>query len=345
MQKLNSAAMLTRFATFFKAVPNEKLADIADALDQWNEPDGQHKNPSRAQIVTGPAERASGDGAVKMVGEYSRVVPQQGLTGQYGEFQAMLDSWAKSFTGQLNPILAKHDQAIGAIVGMFSHMQKAAPAEDTFIGKALVKLAKAKVALRKADLADEGEADERSRQIAVATELLAAAKRLLAKASEDEDDPVDDDEIEKALSTLRALTKAVAGAKDEKAEGEDGEEKNKGADKAASKKAAVTLEDVQKSLAGLAVLPTTIAGLMDAIMGKSRNPEPPIMMAKSGNVIDFAERIEQAAEDGRLSGLGEVRATTLLQHLKMAEAGRVSMRDVEIEIAKSPAEVRALFAA
>lgn len=383
--KLDVASAFAKFAALFKAIPSDKMEDIKDVLDQWNEPDGEHTNPSRAEIVTGPSQRMSGDGAVKMVGEYSSPAPQQGLTEQYAEFQRMLDGWGKSFADRLNPVLSRHEKAIGALTGIFAEMQKAAtaapaaPAEDTFLGKALTKLVKAKSALRKADLADEDEKEERKSHLAAASDLLKAAKRLLAKATEDMED-TDEEAAEKAMSELRGLAKALskaeaddkereeaaekartdaeaaaAKAKAEEKEREEAAEKARTDAEAAAKaaagtgaatdtsKAAVTLDDIQASLKGLTTLPTTISDFMDVLAGKSRNPEQPAITKGTVETVDFAARVTQAIDDGSLSETGEMKARTLLQRVALAKAGRIPQGDVDAEIAKAPNEVRQLF--
>jgi len=399
--KPSVASLIASLAGVFKAIPSDKLEDLTDVVDMWTEPKGEHGSPSRAEIVTGPAERMSGDGAVKMIGEYSTVAPQQGLTAQYAEFQRMLDGWGKSFaadlTGKLNPVLARHDAALKSIMGIFAELQKAqsataaaqtaaapdAPSADTFLGKSLIKLAKAKSALRKADLADETERDVRKGFLEEANDLLKSAKRLLAKASEDMEDTADEEGCEKALSTLRALTKAVAkadeddkkrdeeeaaekarvakseeetkkkieeakkdGEKEKQAEKEAAEaaEKARQAAEAAAKSNAVSQEQILKALEGLTVLPTTVQGLIDAVMGKSQNPGGAPEITK-GQVleVDFAKRVDQAIDENRLSDEGITRAMSLVQHMHLAKAGRIDMKVVEQEIDKSPAEVRDLF--
>lgn len=381
--KLDTATLFAKFGAFFKAIPNDKMEDITDVIDMWNEKDGEHKNPGRGEIVTGPAERMSGDGAPKMIAEYSSPAPQQGLTQQYQEFQRMLDGWAKSFTDKLNPVLSKHDKAITALVGVFSEMQKAhaaapaAPAADTFLGKALLKIAKAKSELRKSELADEDdEKEEKKSRLAAASDLLKSAKRLLAKASEEMED-TDDEGTEKAMTSLRALIKAVSKAEEEEKEKEEAEkaksvaaqkaiddaaaatkkaeeDKKKEEEEAAEKakavadgtaaKAAATQEQVLKALEGNAVLQATVQNLFDAVVGKSVNPHAP-EIAK-GTVIatvDFAARAEEAREGGRLSDQGDLKVASILQHMGHANAGRMDMKVVEEEIAKSTSEVRAVF--
>lgn len=386
---MNVATLIAGLASVFKAIPSDKMEDMKDVLDLWNTPDGEHKNPSRAEIVTGPAERMSGDGAVKMIGEYSSPAPQQGLTAQYSEFQRMLDGWGKAFTDKLNPVLARHDTALKSILDVFSQIQKAqtevpaAPAADSFLGKALLKISKAKLALRKADMADDDEKEERKSHLADASDLLKAAKRLLAKASEDMEE-TDDDAAEKALTSLSSLTKAVAKAEKEDKEWEETEkakavatqkaiddaaaatkkaedDKKKEEDEAAEKAKAVaapgsaaekaiiaTAEQaamVQKALDGLALLPATVQTVMDTIYGKSANPiAPEISKGTPAVIVDYAARVEEAIENGTLSEGGEMKARSLVQHMALAKAGRVDMANVSAELEKAPAEVRALFA-
>jgi membrane protein involved in colicin uptake len=216
-----------------------------------------------------------------------------------------------------------------------------------------------------------------------ANDLLKSAKRLLAKASEDMEDTADEEGCEKALSTLRALTKAVAkadeddkkrdeeeaaekarvakseeetkkkieeakkdGEKEKQAEKEAAEaaDKARQAAEAAAKSNAVSQEQILKALEGLTVLPTTVQGLIDAVMGKSQNPGGAPEITK-GQVleVDFAKRVDQAIDENRLSDEGITRAMSLVQHMHLAKAGRIDMKVVEQEIDKSPAEVRDLF--
>lgn len=378
-EKLDAANMFAKFAAFFKAIPSDKMSDITDVLDTWNKPDGEHTNPSREQIVTGPAQRASGDGAPKMIAEYSSPAPQEGLTAQYQEFQRMLDGWGKAFTDKLNanlnPIITRHDTALKSILGVFAEAKKAqdtppaAPGADTFLGKALVRITKAKLALRKAEMADEDEKEERKSQLSSASDLLKSAKRLLAKATEDMED-TDDEGCEKALSSLQALTKAVAKAEKEDDEMEKAEsakaaaaakaiedaaaatkkaedekeaaEKAKAAGAEAASKA-VTQEQLQEALKGLTVLPNTVQGLIDAVMGKSVNPVAPEISKGTVVDIDFAARVDAAIDSGTLDENTEMKALSLLQHQAAVKSGRMDAAHFAAEIAKSSAAIRELF--
>ena len=381
----DSATLISKLAKIFKAIPNDKMEDITDVIDLWNEPGGEHKNPGRGEIVTGPAQRMSGDGLPKMIGEYSSPAPQQGLAQQYAEFDRMLADWAKSLTDKFNPVLSKHEKTLNSLVGIFSEMHKAqtaaptAPAADTFLGKALLKLAKAKSELRKADLADEDEKEEKKSHIAAASDLLKSAKRLLAKASEEMEEPgaEKEEETEKAMSSLRALSKAVAKAEEEEKEWEETEkakavaaqkaiddaaaatkkaeeEKEKEEKEAAEKaKAVVTTEQqnllqLQEAVKGNAVLMTTVQTLVDAVMGKSVNPVIPEIskgVVAPALEVDFMARAEAARDAGQLTDQGDLKVASILQHMSIAKAGHMDMRVVEDEIAKSSSEVRAIFQA
>jgi hypothetical protein len=56
----------------------------------WGKKDGPHKNPIAAQILTGPAESASGSGATGMVSDNStETTPQQGLSEQYPQVRTL----------------------------------------------------------------------------------------------------------------------------------------------------------------------------------------------------------------------------------------------------------------
>lgn len=375
---MNLSNLMAGLISVFKAVPSDKLDDLKDVVDMWNEPDGDHKNPNRAQIVTGPAQRASGDGAPKMIAEYSSPAPQEGMTAQYAEFQRMMDGWGKSFAAtlhaQLNPVLARHDTALKGMLTVFEQLHKAqtpaAPGADTFLGKALQKIAKGKLALRKAEMSDDDEKEERKSYLTDAKDMLKSAKRLLAKAMEDMED-TDDEGCEKAMASTKALLKSV-----EKAEKEDEEkdaaekakvaatqkatedaaaatlkaeteaaEKAKAAAAAAETVKSVTPEQIEAALKGLTTLPTTMQGLIDAVMGKSVNPVAPEIAKGVVVDVDFQARVDEAIDSGRLGDNGEMKALSLLQHAAAVKAGRLDQTVFAAEVEKAPSEIRALFQA
>lgn len=259
----DAASLFGAFAKLFKAIPTDKLEEIQSVTDMWNEPHGEHKIPSRAEIVTGPAEPMRGGNASSMVRQYSDTERQEGLVRAYERMDSCLAGIRKS--------IDNHDKALSAMAGVLGDVVKGfrevstaveksatPPAattvvvpEDSFLGKALGKIAKARVALRKADMADEEdekEREERKSYLTAANDLLKSAKRLLAKA-EDDDEDEDEDKMEKAVADLRSLseramkglavfTKAEEDEKERKEKEEAAEKATREAAEAATAKAA-----------------------------------------------------------------------------------------------------------
>lgn len=280
--------------SILKAAPGDKLADLKDAIDHdgvqdiddmWDGKNGEHEAPSRAQIVTGPSESASGAGAGKMVREYSDFARQDGLTGLYDRINGWVEDFRKG--------MSRQQRQIGALAGVVSDMSKSHAAmlkalEDAqtagtagsdlegagtlvFTTKAVEKIAKARKAFIKAESdEDEDEREERKSKLQEVADLLKSAKQKLIKA-EDEDE--DEDKVEKALEDYKKLnarvTKALAAIKAEedkekeeaekakataKAEHEDEEEKGEekkssSAKKPAAKAEAVAEDEEQESAA------------------------------------------------------------------------------------------------
>lgn len=254
MSTPDAASLFGVFAKLFKAIPNDKLEEIQSVTDMWNEPHGEHKIPSRAEIVTGPAESMRGGNAPSMIRQYADCERQEGLVREYERLDGCLSGIRKS--------IETHDKALSAMAGVLGDVVKgfrevssaaekaaapapaaAAPAEGTLLGKALGKIAKARVALRKADMADEEdekEREERKSYLNAANDLLKSAKRLLAKAEEDDDDDgerEDEDKMEKAVADLAKLNKRVSKALAvfAKADEEEREKKEKEEHEAAEK--------------------------------------------------------------------------------------------------------------
>ena len=90
------------------------------------------------------------------------------------------------------------------------------------------------------------------------------------------------------MKDLRALTKAAAEA--------EGEEEGQTEDKAAEGDKIVRLVDIKSALNDLRILPTTLNQFMDTIMGKSRNPDQPVIQKSATEAVDIAKRVDEAIE-------------------------------------------------
>ena len=378
---LNVAKLFTSLAAVFKAAPADKLADLNDAIDHagvdsisdmWNEPRGEHKAPSRAEIVTGPAERMSSSGAEKMIGEYSELSNQSGLTALYAKFENILSDYSKS-----------HDRKFTALAGVVSDMAKgyaaleaavkaaaepeapAAPAEDTFFGKAQTKMEKARKAFRKAEMdEDEDEREERKSKLTSVADLLKSALKLISKADDDEKN--DEDEVEKAVQTIKSLQARVTAALAviTKAEEDEAEEK-KEAEKANQPAAATvkaedteeekkddtaksfTADDIKKSLEGLSTLPTTLDGFIQAVMGRLDGVSktlatPPNMTVIKGG-LDGEAQFRAAVDAGEVVGVDVVRGQTLFARKRAAANGQYPQAKLDEDVAASSAALRRFF--
>lgn len=257
-QNLNT--LFGSLISVLKATPSDKLRDLMDSVDHagiqeiddmFNEPGGEHKSPSAAQIGTGPSQSMSGSGAGKMIREYSDTARQEGLTGLYDR----IDGWAADF----RKAMARQQRQIAGLAGVVSDVSKShagmlkaledamagagqseADAEALlFTSKANEKIVKARKAFLKAESdEDEDSREERKSKLQEVADMLKSAKQKLAKA---EAEGEDDDAVEKALDTWKIVnsrvTKALAAIKAEEDKEHEEEEKKAQAAAAATTKA------------------------------------------------------------------------------------------------------------
>lgn len=175
MVKRSFSDAFVSFTKFFKAIPTDDLNDLVEFTDQWNEVDGEHRVPSRSVLRTGPAEEASGAGAVRMSEHYVTDAKRgDGNVEAYGELHRMLCD--------LEPAL----KAAG-----LSIVKSPNGTNGSSIGKAEKLLARATRALRKAEL--DGDDDARRTHLESTLKSLSAAKVELQKAEDEEEDREDND--------------------------------------------------------------------------------------------------------------------------------------------------------
>lgn len=261
---MDAAKAFSFLASMFKAIPNDKLEDLKSVEDMWTQADGEHKVPSASEFGTGPAESMRGGNAPRMVGRHSSTEAQEGLTALYERVDGLTAAIGKSF--------AERDKALGALASVVSDLAKGQKGiadamsefsksatsavsgvdENSFIGKAVGKITKARAALRKADMADEEdekEKEQRKSDLLAARDLLKSAQRLLVKAEDDDDGDKDEDKVEKAVADLRTLSDRVSKSLATIVKAEEDEKKKKEEDEAAAKAASVAKaeEDEKKA--------------------------------------------------------------------------------------------------
>lgn len=266
----NFAQLIGSLAAVLKAAPEDKIADLRDSLehagavevpDMWNKPRGEHSAPSRAEIVTGPAEHMEGANAGRMIGRYSDGAPQAGLTELYARFEGILSDFGKSMTadfnkklGALADIVTEHNKSFATLKGVIdaaatdATAKAAEPDELTFFGKAQIKLAKAQKAFRKAEMEEDEEGrEERKARLTEIADVLKSVLKLISKA--DEEEKHGDEEVEKALATMKALQSKVSVALGVINKAEEDEKKEE-AEKARAAAEATAKAEVEKAAAG-----------------------------------------------------------------------------------------------
>ena len=398
------ANVFTSLAAIFKAAPEGALADLRDSLDHagaasisdmWNEKGGEHRAPSRAEVVTGPAEPMSGRGAEKMIREYSDLAPQGGMTALYQRFEGILNDFGKSLTadfdrkfGALADVVSEHAKAFTALKGVAdaavadTTAKAGEPDGDTFFGKAQIKFVKAQKAFRKAEMEeDEDSREERKSRLTEIADVLKSALKLISKA--DEEEKHEDEEVEKAVATVKALQQKVSvalgaihkaeedekKAEEEKAEkarqaeatakaeaeaaaaggatakAETEEEEEKKDDTAKSQALAQQVaETVAKALEGKTVIPGTMDEVFRLLTGMSKSLAPaPDMAPVAKAAQDVAARLEAANDAGQLTGPEAIRGRELLARQAAVAAGKYDAGKFANDVAASPTAVRDIF--
>lgn len=362
---------------------SDKIEGIQMVPDMFTEPNGEHSNPTRSEIVTGPAERASGGGAAPMVARYSDFSAQSGLTQQYDRLGGIMREMGKAMEAIATHV-GGQGKAIAALTSAVADLTKAkteaetaakaAPAADSFLGKVGTKLEKARKALRKADLGlDVDDRATRKAALVDGAEFLKSAAVFIKKADEEDED---EKEIDKARDTYRDLNVKVTKALAEITKAEDEEKEKEVAEKAkadvaakaeaeaaeAAKKAesseedekkddtakAAAAADLEKALKGLSMDVTTVKGFMEKIMNASRGgvaPPPTFAKAETADVVSLQARIDAAMDDGSLNDGEGIVARSLFQRQVLAKSGRISADQVARDIAAAPSAVRQLFQA
>ena len=333
-----------------KSIPSEDLEKIEDVMDIYNEPNGQHAVPAEGKIKTGPSEDASGEGAFKMVRQYSNPAKQTVATEAYDTFSKYLEGFAAAQKAQGDQIavLAEALLAKGAPASTAS--------DDSFLSKAETRLAVASKALRKADMADdEEEKEEKEEHLEKAEKALAVAKRLLAKAESEHEEDLDEEKeeaVEKALASFKKLSKALVKAKadlavkksevkDEKAHEKEGEAE-KEAERAIKEAEKEHVAETKKAAERLDLLEKSVQDVLSTIAGVSKSTPVPDFV-KSMATETISDRIETAIEDGELSMPEVMKARDILGRISAAKLGQYDGDKLQAAIAEAPERVRSLF--
>ena len=181
-------------------------------------------------------------------------------------------------------------------------------------------------------------------------ELKKSVRALAAKADvdvvqeqeEDEEDEEDDGEEQTKAAKAAKAAKAKTDIAGNQADHADPKTGNQAAEAA---KSAVSPDDLQKALAGIATLQTTVAGMLDVVSGKSRVSDqvPNIAKATLESLNTIPERIMDMEDSGTLSMTDAFAARDIFSKLELVKGGKLDPTVVTDRLAKTTASVRSLF--
>lgn len=345
--------------------------------DAWSE--GQlNKTATREELNIGPGQEASGAGAEKMTREYSNPAAQHhGIEQAVERLGAMFTGFGKSLDAMTALMKANTDgnAAIKALL-VQSIVAKAKDEEDeeddesevveinASRAKSKIEAAKALVkAIKKSDDPAEIKALRKSLVSALAkgqlyafaansVELKKSIKDIAAKADIEvvqEEEEEDDEEGEaKSLTAKPAAAKATT---DDQGNQADKEDNKNGNQEAAAKATELSNADLQKKLAdalsGMAMLETTVKGMMDVVSGKSKIVDQlpvDISKAKPDAIQAILDQVENMESANNISNADAMAARAIASMTKQASEGKMDGAIAKARLEKSSPTVRALFA-
>jgi hypothetical protein len=345
--------------------------------DGWSE--GQtNKTASREEIKIGPGEAASGMGAEKMVRDYSNPAPQHhGIEQAVERLANMFEGFGKSMTDGMATMKADQSAVKALLVQMAiskaSEDDEEEDEEESEVveinasrGKSRIDQAKVLIKSLKKAKTDEAKAAikaELTKLFAKAQINFMVAKskadrtalyELAAKAGitkadinvvqEEEEDEEEEEEKRKSAPVADVTTKAVTDDKGNQADRED----NKNGNQEAAAKAAVDANSktqLDAALKGIAVLETSVKGLMDIVSGKSRVADqiPNIAKATPDVIQVILDTIEQQENSGAIAQADAMAARDIAVMTRLSSEGKFDGAIVKARLEKSSGTVRAIF--
>jgi hypothetical protein len=299
----STAALLSAFASFFKAMPPDQIDALSDAIsenvtrpgsDMWADP--RAVDPRR--LAVGPQQAASGGGASKMTSEYSSPSPQVGNQN------------AATRLGQLFDEIKSLLQVPGN-----------QPAPSGYLGKANGHLASAKAAIMKCDIGTDEAA--KSAALASAKDYLAKAAEALEDAASDPDEDQDDNDqkkggLSKSIERFKFLTGKVAAL-------ESG---------TAAVSRGMSVEQLLATVAGRGAVQKS---------RQTSLTMPPDMSPIAKAAPSISARVDEAIDSGSLTEDEITLAMTLNQHMALVAAGKVDHSEFLKRASTAPFAVKSLF--
>ena len=294
--------------------------------------------PSEAEIVTGPAIAARGGDIQAQITRTSDFVAQEGTTADYQRLSAMLTEMKKSTDGNIK-ILAKALDALVSGIAKAGTADKGDDVKDEDKKEFEKALRKARVAIRKAAAEDKDEAED---GIAKANAHIAAAGALISKAEDEVDS--DDDEKEwmksrDALQVVKGQLAAVVKAKAPPAVA---------APVVVAKAEDAPVDEVAALAKSVEEMKMTMKDFFSRATGgpltSSIGAPPVFAKASVESLQDILLKADAAVDAGTLTDGAFAKCTSIVSHLRAAQAGKLNVADVQREISDADAAVQAIFA-
>lgn len=194
-------------------------------------------------------------------------------------------------------------------------------------------------------------------------ELTKSFTAVLAKADinvvqEEEDDDEEDEEADKAKKAKEATDAAAKAAdaakakKDDQGNQADREDSANGNQAAAAKAREAEMEalkaqhvKISDALSGLAMLETSVKGMMDVVMGKAKIADtlPDIAKAKTDTIQAILDQVSEMENQGSIQPADASAARDIASMTREASAGRMDAAIVKGRLEKSSTTVRSIF--
>ena len=354
-------ADMIRKAREDNTVPPELFVD-----DHLDDAESRHQVPSKEQVKFGPTEAASGEGVVRMIGDYSNPAPQQAITEEYIEFNRSFDKRLKKIEKAVVDISKGHNQMASLVGGIVAAVEKAEEHddEDKEVREMTEKaVRKAKVALFKAEMDEDDDDNEAVEESVISAEkAVNTAIKALTKAAEEDEDEEKMEKARKVAKALRERLKAIKAKKDDKGNQNDGEDPKSGNQEDAAAKsmeaavmAALTklgitksdgepkdkgAEEVQKSIDALSNKVSTVSDLLNSLMGKSVGTAPTFQKAEAKEMLKSrVDALSKAINEESLSDSDTAVAQRILSRIIQVQDGAIDASKLDEELRRAPESV------
>lgn len=183
-------------------------------------------------------------------------------------------------------------------------------------------------------------------------EIRKADINVVQEEEEEEEDEEEEEGEGKGKSQTAAAASPAAAPATEKAKTDDAGHQADRADPASGNQAAASKAEVDPSIkaqieqavAGLAMLTTTVNGIMDVVSGKTKVTDlAPVVKSEGIRVPELYEQIREKNESGIITDIEAYAAREIAQKVELAKSGKYDIALVNDRLSKASTAVQNLF--